>query len=58
VITLTPVVSARFRLLVTRAALPAWILAVLAFIADAEDVSTVVRDLFPEIDLHCPQPIG
>jgi hypothetical protein len=37
-IKLPPVVAARVRLLATRAALPAWILAALAFIGNAEDM--------------------
>jgi hypothetical protein len=44
VIELSPTVSARFRLLTTRAALPAWALVALAFIADSKDIFGVVSD--------------
>jgi len=43
-IELSPTVSARFRLLITRAALPAWILGALALIADAKDIFGVIGD--------------
>ena len=44
-IDVTPAVSARVRLFLTRAALPAWIRAVLPLNADAEDFRGVNRQL-------------